>query len=421
MAWERLLPIANNLYFSLKEVIFAKRLTKIISKMKRLTSIIALLLVSSAAMAYTPNKIVVPNVDGYVTLKGDFHIHTVFSDASVWPTTRVQEAAWEGLDVIAITDHLDTRHQKMRKRGYFTEKCDRDTSYKLAKSVAAKNDVIVIHGGEITRGMPPGHFNCLFVKDNDDICAAAEKNDHDHVLAMEGGLREARKQGALLMWNHPNWSKHAPNETIMWPAHKKILKEGLMDAIEIYNAETGYSPESHEWCLKHNLAIMGCSDTHAPFFTKVDYKGGQHRIVTLLLAKERSAEGVREAIESRRTAVLGDGVVYGREQELLPLFHACVKVKNVKFSPKQVSFTLENTSSIPIRLEKAPGSEKYRYDRQVYLAPHSTYTLKVSLVQVNNKNVLMDENTKNIEVNFSSESFQIGADKALPVTFNVAW
>ena len=60
-----------------------------------------LLLVSSAVMAYTPNKIVIPNVDGYVTLKGDFHIHTIFSDASVWPTTRVQEAAWEGLDVIA--------------------------------------------------------------------------------------------------------------------------------------------------------------------------------------------------------------------------------------------------------------------------------------------------------------------------------
>lgn len=421
MEQERSLPTANDLHFSQKEVIFAKRLTKIISKMKRLTSLFALLLVSSAVMAYTPNKIVIPNVDGYVTLKGDFHMHTVFSDATVWPTTRVQEAAWEGLDVIAITDHIDTRHQKMKKRGYFTEKCDRDTSYKLAKAVAAKNDVIVIHGGEITRGMPPGHFNCLFVKDNDEICAAAEKNDHDHVLAMEGGLREARKQGALLMWNHPNWSKHAPNETIMWPAHKKILKEGLMDAIEIFNAETGYSPESHEWCLKHNLAIMGCSDSHAPFFTNIDYKGDKHRIVTLLFAKERSAEGVREAIESRRTAVFGEDVVYGREQELAPLFHACVKVKDVKFSPKQVSFTLENTSSIPIRLTKAAGSEKYRYDRHIYLAPYSTHSLKVSLVQVDNKNVMMSDDTKSVEVNFTSESFQIGANKPLPVKFKVEW
>ena len=389
--------------------------------MKRLTSLFALLLVASAAMAYTPNKIVIPNVDGYVTLKGDFHMHTCFSDATVWPTTRVQEAIWEGLDVLAITDHIDTRHQKMKKRGYFTEKCDRDTSYKLAKAVADKSDLILIHGGEITRGMPPGHFNCLFVKDNDDICAAAEKNDHDHVLAMEGGLREARKQGALLMWNHPNWSKHAPNETIMWPAHKKFLKEGLMDAIEIFNAETGYSPESHEWCLKHNLAIMGCSDSHAPFFTKIDYKGDKHRIVTLLFAKERSAEGVREAIESRRTAVFGEDNVYGRQQELLPLFHACVKVKNIKFSPKQLTFVLENTSSIPIRLTKAPGSEKYWFDRHIYLAPHSTHSLKVRLVLVDNKQPLMSEDTKNILVNFFVDSFQIGANKPLPVTFNVEW
>ena len=389
--------------------------------MKRLTSIFTLLLMASAAMAYTPNKIVIPNVEGYLTLKGDFHIHTCFSDASVWPTTRVQEAVWEGLDVLAITDHIDTRHQKMKKRGYFTEKCDRDTSYKLAKSEAAKSGLILIHGGEITRGMPPGHFNCLFVKDNDDICAAAEKNDHDNVLAMEGGLREARKQGALLMWNHPNWSKHAPNETIMWPAHKKILKEGLMDAIEIFNAETGYSPESHEWCLKHNLAIMGCSDSHAPFFTNIDYKGDKHRIVTLLFAKERSAEGVREAIESRRTAVFGEDKVYGRQQELLPLFHACVKVKNVSFSQKQVKFELENISSIPIRLTKSPGSEAYRYDRHIYLAPHSTHSLKVSLVQVDNKNVLMSEDTKSILVNFFVESFQIGADKPLPVTFKIEW
>ena len=123
--------------------------------MKRLTSLFVLLLLAGAAMAYTPNKIIIPNIDGYVTLKGDFHIHTVFSDGTVWPTTRVQEAAWEGLDVIAITDHLDTRAQKMKKAGYFTDKCDRDTSYQLASKAAKSNDVIVIHGGEISRGMPP--------------------------------------------------------------------------------------------------------------------------------------------------------------------------------------------------------------------------------------------------------------------------
>ena len=94
--------------------------------MKRVTLLLAVLLtslsMSAATAALTPNKIVIPNIEGYKTLKGDFHVHTVFSDAAVWPTTRVQEAIWEGLDVLAITEHIDTRHQHMRKKGVFTDK-----------------------------------------------------------------------------------------------------------------------------------------------------------------------------------------------------------------------------------------------------------------------------------------------------------
>ena len=89
---------------------------------------------SFSVSATTPNKIVIPNIEGYKTLKGDFHIHTVFSDATVWPTTRVQEAIWEGLDVIAITDHVDSRLQKQIKAGLFdAEKCDRDRSFESAR------------------------------------------------------------------------------------------------------------------------------------------------------------------------------------------------------------------------------------------------------------------------------------------------
>ena len=43
------------------------------------------------------NEINIPGFDGYQTLKCDFHIHTVLSDGSVWPTVRVQEAWREGL------------------------------------------------------------------------------------------------------------------------------------------------------------------------------------------------------------------------------------------------------------------------------------------------------------------------------------
>lgn len=48
-----------------------------------------------------------PDIPGYQTLKCDFHQHTVFSNGSVWPNIRVQEAVKDGLDAISITDHLE--------------------------------------------------------------------------------------------------------------------------------------------------------------------------------------------------------------------------------------------------------------------------------------------------------------------------
>ena len=389
------------------------------TNMKRfILTLISVAGVLTASAQFTPNKIVVPDIEGYKTLKGDFHIHTVFSDATVWPTTRVQEAIWEGLDVISITEHIDTRHQKMVNNGTFVkEKCDRDYSIKLAKKAAGKK-LLVVPGGEITRlGMPPGHFNCLFVKDNDAICATAEEFDHDYVLAMEAGLREARKQGAFLMWNHPNWCKQAPNETVMHKAHKKILKEGYMDAIEIYNMACGYTPEGHQWALENNLAMLGNSDCHAPFFMEVDYLHGAHRPVTLVFATEKSLAGVREAFDARRTAVFAEGNVYGREQEVRPLLHACLKVKSVKFTDKNIVIDFENVSSIPVTLTKGEGSRDTWYARYVVIPPFSTYSYNVRPLLVDAKQPAFDKDIKEYEVSFVAENFYIGPNK--PVAFTV--
>lgn len=368
---------------------------------------------SFSVSATTPNKIVIPNIEGYKTLKGDFHIHTVFSDATVWPTTRVQEALWEGLDVIAITDHVDSRLQKQISAGLFNaEKCDRDRSFEIARKAAGKK-LLVIHGGEISRGMPPGHWNCLFVSDCDKICEEAEKFNDDEFKAAHAGLKEAKAQGGFTMWNHPNWEKQAPNETKWWPEHTKLYKEGYMQGIEVYNKFAGYCPEAHQWALDKNITMFGNSDAHTPFFYMIDYLNGQHRPITLVFATEKTEEAVRDALEHQRTAVYAEEMVYGREDMLRPLFEACVKVKGVKFSEKQVSFTLVNKSCIPIRLRKAPGSEKFFYVRNYELRPFETITVTVKpLIKDHQYQKLTD---KHVEVNFIAETFQIGPDKPLPV------
>jgi predicted metal-dependent phosphoesterase TrpH len=381
--------------------------------MKKLTSLFFSLLVTASAFAYTPNKIVFPNVEGYKTLKGDFHIHTIFSDGNVWPETRVSEAIWEGLDILSITDHLDTRSRKWIKSGIISDDCDRDTPYKLAKKAAARKGLLLINGGELSRRRPSGHTNVLFVKDNDKIVSEAEKFDNDNAKATMAGLKEARNQGAFIMWNHPHWEKYAPNKTVIGPVQKKLLKKGFFDAIEVYNGGCGYSPEAHDWCLKYNLAIIGCSDYHDPVFCNVDHKGGEHRVVTLVFAKEKSEASVREAMDAKRTAIFVDDMIYGREQELKLLFDACIQVKDVKWSEKGVSCTLENVSSVPVRITKAPGTEKYRYSRYFIIPPFSTIRLSVQPLSKSGGSATLDASVKEVEANIFVENFHVGANKPL--------
>ena len=77
--------------------------------MKKLVAFLLVLLLAVAQMVAQPvrNEILLPVTDGFEVLKCDFHMHTVFSDGTVWPVVRVGEAWQEGLDAIAITDHLE--------------------------------------------------------------------------------------------------------------------------------------------------------------------------------------------------------------------------------------------------------------------------------------------------------------------------
>ena len=98
------------------------------------------------------DRIEIPGFSNYETLKCDFHTHTVFSDGLVWPDARIYEAWQEGLDAIAITDHIEHRINKVILKG------DLNESYKIAKKAADDMDFIVIPGAEITRSKPLGKF-----------------------------------------------------------------------------------------------------------------------------------------------------------------------------------------------------------------------------------------------------------------------
>ena len=81
----------------------------------------------------------------------------------VWPTVRVDEAYNNGLDAIAITDHIERSPGKTHLGG------DDNSAYEIAEPRARHKNMMLIHAGEITRSMPPGHFNALFVENTNEL------------------------------------------------------------------------------------------------------------------------------------------------------------------------------------------------------------------------------------------------------------
>jgi hypothetical protein len=254
----------------------------------------------------------VPDIPGYRTLQCDFHTHTVFSDGSVWPDVRAEEAWREGLDAVAITDHIEYQpHEEDLPTKH-------ERSYEIARPHGDELGLIVIRGSEITRKMPPGHINAVFLKEVTPLDTPEWRD----------ALRAAHAQGAFVFWNHPGWTGQQPDGVARWyPEHTEIVEAGLLQGIEVVNSRE-YYPEAHRWSLEKNLTPLANSDIHAPLNLDYHVHEGDHRPVTLVFSGERSPEGIREALFARRTAAWSGTTLVGREELLRPLVEAAVTVEN---------------------------------------------------------------------------------------------
>lgn len=288
-----------------------------------------------------PRKIEIPNVDKYQVLKGDFHIHTLFSDGRVMPRDRVEEAVDNGLDVIAITDHIEVRPNLGGKGRFQLVKGndDHNLPYETAKPYAEKANLLLIRGAEITkRVMPPGHLNVLFANDINPI--AAEVNDWRNMVEAAG------EQGAFIFWNHPGWEKPGKGgleigEPLRFtPEHDAIWKKGLLHGIEIFNGN--YFPIVSKWCNERDLAVFSNSDIHQSEFEMYGHQSPV-RPITLVLAEQRSTDSIKEAFFDKRTIAWANNYLFGRDPWLTALFKAAVEIHEVNPG----SLELINRSSLP--------------------------------------------------------------------------
>ena len=328
-------------------------------------------------------EFIIPAIDGYTAYKADLHTHTIFSDGHLSMESRIREAWKDGLDVMAVTEHLEYRpHEKnlvkYMEGGYIAKgtkaqansfvsknfpekgaiKVNLNFPVELATKIAKEYDLTIIPGIEITR-KPDGlytHLNALFTKDNNTIY------DPDPLQS----ARNAKAQGALVMHNHPGWLR-----TDMKPSKfdKAIYKEGLVDGIEIMNGVEFY-PKAITRAQEKNFFVSANTDAHHPTAERyTEY--GEHRNMTIIFAKDKSLESLREALEARRTLACSFGVLAGDEALLRKVAEASLVVRQISNDAKgRKRIIVTNNSSIRwIIARNGQRTEELRpHSSQIYTA-----------------------------------------------------
>jgi len=298
-----------------------------------------------------------PDTERYVTLSVDLHTHSVFSDGHVWPKIRVAEALRDGLDALAITEHLEYQPH----RGDIPHP-DRNRAYEDAKAAAQDSELIVIRGSEITRNAPAGHINAVFLNDANKLLKVDNMPaDPGDVTAYYAAAREwpaqmaveaANAQQGFLFWNHPWWTRQQRDGITRINAfHAANAKNGLLHGIEIANGST-YSEEAFQVALEHDLALIGVSDVHDLIDWDYEPHNGGHRPVTLVFAEEKSTEAIKQALFARRTVVWFRNLLIGRKEQLIPLLEASLTASNLSYRPQTsvAEVTLTNVSDAEFEL-----------------------------------------------------------------------
>lgn len=344
-------------------------------------------------------EIRLPGVDGFNAYTADLHTHTTYSDGRMQMEGRVLEAWVDGLDIMAVTEHIEYRRYEKEDLEYYAGyygkmakpegslvyvengkksqlKADLNLPVRHAQKVATRLGITIIPGAEITRTPESiGHFNALFTTDNNAIY------DGD----AEKAIRNAKAQGALVMHNHPGWRRKSLE---MSDFEKRVYDAGLIDGVEIMNGSQFY-PKVIDRAWKYNLFPAACTDIH---YTTADSYGafGSLRNLTIIFAKDKSLESLREALDAKRTIAYSYGVLVGREELVTKFVKASLEYRFLALDYKnRPTYQITNNSSLEYTFRANNGN--------LYLLPANssiviTLSKGTSTVDVKFENVWLTTN-----------------------------
>lgn len=216
-------------------------------------------------------------IEGKRWYKGDFHAHTIHSDGKMTPLELNKQAAAQGLDFFAVTDHnlLPTGWPK-------------------------DHALLVLPGIEIS-SKRNGHMNLLGLQSLVEWHAGSDDGGMDTECGMKRIMHQAKECGAVVSINHPllmHWS---------WTFRESLLQH--IDALEIWNdptypqnkAATEKSLQLWDALLNEGYRITGIggSDVHNLPHDRYE-EGGEPSLVgdpaTYVYADGLSAAHLLEAV-----------------------------------------------------------------------------------------------------------------------------
>lgn len=343
-----------------------------------------------------------PNTEKYKVIVADLHTHSVFSDGAVWPNVRVEEAVRDGIDLLAITEHLeyqphidDIPHP------------DRNRSFEIAEDIAKNQDLTVINGAEITRMFPPGHINAIFIEDANkliylDEAKISEAKEilkevpeesltnyedlswlEDAALAslwpVKSALIEARNQNAFTFWNHPAWSSEEfIGQPMLREIHKEFFRDNLLHGIEVANGD-GFSEEAFRIALEYGLTVLGTSDVHGLIDWDYPSSIGAHRPVTLILSESNSSDAIKSSLFSGKTVVWFKNNLIGLEDNILELTNSYLEAKKVEILENSdiARVEIENVSDVRFIIQVLDKSSVVNESNLIEIAPNEKTVLQI--------------------------------------------
>ena len=342
-------------------------------------NLIFVLVIFFVNMNYTQNKkTFFESPKDIYYISSDLHIHTVFSDGAVWPTIRVDEAIRDSIDLISLTEHLEYQSHLSD-----IPHTNRNRSFQIAGGYVQNRPLAVVHGTEITKPMPPGHFNAIFIQDANKFF-----DNNKEPLEFIKGIKEANNQEAFVFWNHPMWEANRSDGIVkLDPIHQEIIDKKLLHGIEVVNFDT-FSEEAMQIALENNLTMMGTSDVHILIAWDFNIeKESFHRPITFIMSKNRTMNSIRDALFNGDTFIWYRDLIIGKSNNLKQVIDNNLEVisKGYSYRDRKVEILqieLKNKSVAPINLNYT-GEYTFHNDYKfINLEPRSSKTIYVKTKKI---------------------------------------